>query len=216
MPKSSTRSAATTVILLTSLCVCMPMFAAEQADPTPVRQSTKKESLSLVGTGTISFKGFSTLHNFEGQGNVQPFTLRIGAGAKGGGEWSAAADLPVSTLNSGSRSRDTEMYKMFGGDSFPMIHGEVTKAPVPEGGSGEVTMQLRIRDQEHPVRIAITNWTQDKDTIQFHGAGQVSLSQYGLQPPSVMGMMRVKDTVVLEAQFSATKGGKSQAAPSNR
>jgi polyisoprenoid-binding protein YceI len=196
--RTSLRAAALAITLV-------GLAGVRAAEPdAPAAKQSAKEQIAMTGTGNIAFKGFSTLHNFEGQAAVQPFTIKLSPGV-GSGKWSAEADVSVPGMSTGNRSRDKEMCRMFTADSYSLIHGKVTNAAIPAGGSGTVTMQLRIRNEEHPVSIAIQNWRQTKDELRFTGSGEVSLSQYGLQPPSVAGVIRVKNTVTLEAQFTATR-----------
>jgi hypothetical protein len=63
-----------------------------------------------------------------------------------------------------------------------------------------------------PVRIS--DWSETAEAVQFRAIWELSLKQYRLKPPSVLGVIRVGDKVRLEARVTATKavpapGGKN-------
>jgi hypothetical protein len=66
-------------------------------------------------------------------------------------------------------------------------------------------LTLRIRDRQHELPVCVTGWTETPEAVQFHASWDVSLKQYNLKPPSVIGVIRVGDRVHLEAQIAARK-----------
>jgi len=54
-----------------------------------------------------------------------------------------------------------------------------------------------------PARV--TGWQETPERIQFHADWELSLEEYGLKPPSVLGVIRVGDRVKLSADVIARK-----------
>jgi polyisoprenoid-binding protein YceI len=123
--------------------------------------------------------------------------------ARTGNRWSAEGRANITDMSTANAKRDKSMFAMFSATAFPSIHGSVSNAPVPVTGATNVTMQLRIRDKEQSVTVSITGWRETNGVVQFHGATKVSLKDFGLTPPSVLGIIRVGDTVTLEADVTA-------------
>ena len=94
---------------------------------------------------------------------------------------------------------------MLGTNDYPRIHGAVAAAPIAGSGGTNVTLNLKIRERAQDLPVRIMNWTESFEEIRFRAAWELSLKQYGLKPPSVAGIIRVGDTVKLEADVVATK-----------
>ena len=204
MIEQSRRYAAMAAVTLALLLPAARHAGAQAAATAPA----KSAATTLAGTGSIVFKGTSTLHDFEGQVAVQPFTIRISDGEGRAARWSAEATVPVAQMNTGNAKRDKSMYEMFELPSFPSIRGKLEDSPVPRDGSGTVNMTLQIRNQRQTVPVQVTGWRMQGGELTFHGAAQVSLNQFGLVPPSVLKMIKVRDTVTLEGDFRAAPKGR--------
>ena len=153
------------------------------------------------GVARISFKGTSTLHDFEGHVSAQPVTLNLLSNS-----WSAVADVLSGAMTTANESRDRNMWKMLGTNLFPRIRGVVRDAPVPETGTstGRATMSLSIRDRQRDIPVTLSNWSESEGVLRFEANWLLSLRQYNLSPPSVMGVVRVGDKVQLHAEVLAT------------
>lgn len=161
--------------------------AAPPADP----------STASPNRAAIRFHGSSTLHDFHGTVGAQPISF-----SRSGNTWSARGAVKVAEMSTAHAKRDREMHAMFGAASFPSIVASVSNAPVPVTGSTNVLMQLRIRDKERPVNVQVTDWRDTGTNLQFRASAAVSLNQFGLKPPSVLGIIRVGDAVRLEADVT--------------
>jgi hypothetical protein len=154
----------------------------------------------LPATATIRFAGTSTLHDFAGTLPSQPFTLVLSNGT-----WSADADVLAGLMNTANEKRDRKMHQMLATNSFPKLHGAVTAAPVPGIAGTNATLRLKIRDKSRDHSVLITGWSEDAREIKFHAAWELSLDDYALKPPSVLGVIRVGDRINLEAGVTAFK-----------
>jgi hypothetical protein len=157
----------------------------------------------------IRFSGTSTLHDFGGTLASQPFVLTLSSNT-----WSAEADVLAAQMNTANDGRDRNMYKMFETNSYPNLHGSVTNAPMPGHGSTNITLGFQIRDKKFDLPVRVDNWNETTGRIQFHTEWDVSLEQYGLKPPSVMGIIRVGEKVHVEADVTVDKS-KPAPQPSN-
>jgi polyisoprenoid-binding protein YceI len=148
-------------------------------------------------TAQIRFAGQSTLHDFHGSVTSDPIQFHAHDG-----KWSAATTIKVAAMNTANNKRDAEMRRMFDEPAFPVIRGVVTDAPVPTTATTNIVMDLTIRDVTKPVTVTITDWQAQARGYRFHGAVKVSLKEFGLKAPAVLGLIRVADTVTFDADVT--------------
>ena len=156
--------------------------------------------LRLPAEAVIRFAGTSTLHGFGGELPAQPFLLILSNGT-----WTASADVQTARMLTDNTKRDRRMHEMMMTNDFPRMHGAVSAAPIPGPVGTNVTLTLQIRGTTNELTGRISNWQETAESIQFRVKWELSLKQYGIKPPSVAGIMRVGDTVRLEADVTATK-----------
>ena len=149
------------------------------------------------GRAEIVFAGTSTLHDFSGR--VTSTNVNISLTSS---NWTASASVPVAKMDTASARRDRNMMNMFSAPEHPLIRGTVTNAAKPGSEGGTVVMKLRIRDVERPVRMQVTAWRESTNSLSFQAAGEVSLKEFSLKPPSVLGVIRVGDRVTLKLDVS--------------
>ena len=174
--------------LVAGLAATVPGRASEPGGP--VRH--------LPASARIRFDGSSTLHDFGGELASAPFTLVLSNRT-----WSAVAEVAATDMDTGSDGRDRKMHTMMEASAHPVLGGSVTTAPVPGPDGSTVTLHLRIRDRAADIPVRITRWEETGDTVRFHADWSLSLKSFGLRPPSVIGLIRVADTVRLEADVTA-------------
>jgi hypothetical protein len=148
----------------------------------------------------IRFAATSTLHDFGGEVAAQPFFLTMVSN-----RWVAEADVLSGSMATAKEARDKTMHEMFNTNDYPRIHGKAAFALAPADGPTNAVLSLKIRDQQHDLPVRISNWVQTSTNIHFHAAWQVSLKQFKLKPPSVIGVIRVGDTVKLDAEVTVEK-----------
>jgi len=176
------------LLILALLCLAAPTLALE-----------------LRGECRVHFTGSSTLHDFDGTGNCEPFVLRVAETA--GGEAivpETVLTVSVAGMHTGNASRDEKMREMFDADRFPLIAGVLGRAPMAElrrqlhdaaRGGRSFPLRLRIRDADVPVAARLTLLSDDAQGLSFDLEFPVSLAGYRLEPPSVLGLIRVADEV---------------------
>jgi polyisoprenoid-binding protein YceI len=144
----------------------------------------------------MTFSGSSTLHDFSGHAQTEPFRLVRTLGAEGRtASWAAEVDLRVSGLSTDNGRRDANMRKMLDASTFPTIHGSIAHAPVAADAPVSVPLTLEIRGQRHAVAASVHNWRETLDGVSFEIEFALSLDSFHLKPPSVLGVIKVGDTV---------------------
>ncbi len=169
----------------------------------------------LNGSCEVFFLGTSTLHDFSGTAPCQPFTLSIERGAQGGQMvQSGAVVTPVSGMDTDNRRRDKKLREMFQSEQFPHIEGTFVSFDIGEAlrllrasddGSGHLQFGLSIRNRERLIRANVENFSENPEQIAFDMEFEVSLQDYRLKPPSVLGLIRVGDMVKVKVEVKLDK-----------
>lgn len=159
------------------------------------------------GHCSIDFLATSTLHDVHGQGRCQPFT----ASETDGVVSLPALSVAVASLDTGNNRRDRQMRDMFKAEKFPLIWGRTGQVvladlrralPEENGTPDRIVIKLKIRDIEKPVTATIRNFMETDTSIVAEAFFYLSLADYQLQPPSVLGFIRVGDRVRVTATFT--------------
>jgi len=157
------------------------------------------------GLAKITFKGTSTLHDFEGTATSAPFDATFSEEGKTGQLYvSASTSVVILKMDTQNKKRDKKMFKMFETQTYALITGSLEKAPVPTAGSGEATLLLKIHGVEKEIIATLSDFTHDDKTAQCKMTFTISLKAFGLKPPSVIGLIRVGDTVQVECIVTGT------------
>lgn len=166
--------------------------------------SASAAAVELPGTCQVAFTGSSTLHDFDGTAACTPFILTVtGAGDEAQlGE--VTLSVPVAGMRTGIARRDRAMHEMFQAGRFPVITGRLTGAPLAEvrrqlhqaaGGASTLPLAVRIRDIERPVAARVTGLVDNSRAFSVDLEFSLSLEAFRLEPPTVLGFIRVGDEV---------------------
>ncbi|MEZ5278193.1 MAG: YceI family protein [Opitutaceae bacterium] len=147
----------------------------------------------------IRFRGTSTLHDFEGSMPPPVFSVRLSDRTTGQSDLAVSAEISVlaAELTTHHEKRDMNMHRMLDLVHFPVIKVSVADARIPESGNGEISLLLRIRDRTETILARISDWHEDSGGVSFLLDFPVSLKTFGLRPPSLLGVIRVGDEVVV-------------------
>lgn len=159
----------------------------------------------IRGECDLRFLGTSTLHDFTGTVRCLPFSADLVEDAAGNtGIPAVEVEIPVEEMDTGNKSRDAQMRKMFESGRFPRIRGTVRNIDVDairqalRGGKAEIDIALRIRDVERQVRASVTHLREEGDEVRFGLELPVSLKDFGLKAPTVLFFIRVGDRVTVK------------------
>jgi polyisoprenoid-binding protein YceI len=168
----------------------------------------------FLGECDIAFLVTSTLHDVSGSARCRPFSVRIAREPSGKEVIPIVeVEVPVAVMDTRNKSRDRQMREMFLSDRFPRIRGEALDVDVERirveigkgrGGNVSIDLLLRIRDVERKVRATASNLRESGERVTFDLEFPVSLREFGLKAPSVLGIIRVGDTVSVKVTFALT------------
>jgi hypothetical protein len=165
--------------------------------------------VSFPALAEIRFDATSTLHDFGGSLPAQPFLLVLSNGT-----WSADADVLARLMATGHEKRDRNMYRMLNTNAHPRLHGRVVAAPIPAPGRmTNVTLNLKIAGRAHDLPARVSEWHQSSNEVRFRTEWEVSLNDFALKPPSVLGVIRVGDRVRIQAYVTASRTNHPPALP---
>jgi YceI-like domain len=171
-------------------------------------------SATIRGACDIAFLVMSTLHDVPGSARCLPFAAVFSRDAAGRQVIpSVEVEVPVAGMDTRNKSRDGQMREMFRSERFPRIHAaakdldvERLRAEIGRGleGGASIDLLLRIRDVERRVRATASNLKESGERVTFDLEFPVSLGEFDLKAPSVLGIIRVGDKVSVKATFTLT------------
>ena len=171
-------------------------------------------SATIRGACDVAFLATATLHDVSGSARCLPFAAVLARDSAGRQIIpTVEVEVPVASMDTRNKSRDGKMREMFLSERFPRIHAaahdvdverlraEIGKGP---GGNASIDLLLRIRDVERKVRATASNLKESGERVSFDLEFPVSLKEFGLTPPSVLGIVRVGDKVSVKTTFALT------------
>jgi polyisoprenoid-binding protein YceI len=166
-------------------------------------------------TCDITFSGSSSLHDWSGKAAPVHAVLQPAAET---GLWNVDLAIPVQDLSTDNEARDTRMREMFHATESPEIRASLRSVdPVVAHRDSHLNVMLTIRGVSHELPATVSRWQQDDAHVAFDADVDVSLEQFGLEAPTVLGLIRVADAVLVHAHVVvATNGarGATSRAPS--
>jgi hypothetical protein len=167
---------------------------------------TTSPATDYQGHCTVTFEGSSTLHDFNGKGRCEPFVAIENAGVITVPELAVA----VADMDTDNSSRDKKMRKMFEAERYPLIKGgrgpipldDIRKALQENSDSTQpLLLQLKIRDIEKPATAVLQNFEEAEGKITADLTFTLSLADYQLKAPSVLGVIKVADSIKVTTSF---------------
>jgi len=171
-------------------------------------------SATIRGACEVAFLATSTLHDVSGSARCLPFETVLTRGIAGRQILpTVEVEVPVASMDTRNKSRDGKMREMFLSERFPRIHAaahavdvERLRVEIGKGrdGNASIDLLLRIRDVERKVRATASNLKESGERVSFDLEFPVSLREFDLKAPSVLGIIRVGDKVSVKATFALT------------
>ncbi len=155
----------------------------------------------LQGSCLVSFSGTSTLHDFEGHAVSEPFSVT----PRDDGVYEMDISVPLITMTTDHDKRDAKMLRSLEADAFPAIKGTVTVA-VPQDENAVSRMVLELHGHKEPVEFTVKNWQETGGRISFDGEFALAMSAFDIHVPSVLGVIRVGDEVMVSAHVEMDAG----------
>lgn len=151
---------------------------------------------------SIEFSGDSTLHEFSGRANAETFAWQQNEDA-----YQAAMSIKGGSLTTDSTGRDRNMWRMLEVERFPTLSGQLADVPsswlagTNESGALTRPIQLTLRDRTLAVPATLQIIPDAEGTRFVDIRFVVSLAAFGMRPPAVLGVIRVRDTVDVHIQL---------------
>ncbi len=163
------------------------------------------------GTCQVHFSGESTLHDFEGDVTTEPFTVTI-AGMENPAQASASSGVTVNAaeMDTGNDKRDAEMHKCMDVTNHPEITVSVVELavsatkPAMDGAMPRPTVvpfQMTVMGKTHSITGQVSDWSYTDGDATFTVSFPVSLKACGIKPPGVLGVVKVKDEIQVQAKL---------------
>jgi len=186
-------------------------------------QSADQGSLVEVKNGTAAFEVGTNVGAISVHGKSSDLTarLRMRQSPEGAVLEGIEAAVPVKSLGTGMGLRDNHMRKYIFTTSdgqqpdvrFSADKAVCTKADARQS-TCELTGNLAIRGTERPFTVVL-KVSEDGDTLRAVGDGKVTLSAYGIERPSQLGVT-TEDNVKLRFDLTAKQTGSRPVATSGR
>ena len=195
------------LLLATLVAVFPPSSAVAASADTAV-------SGTIQGVCEVAFLVTSTLHDVPGYARCLPFAAVLARDAADRQVIPVVeVEVPVAGMDTRNRSRDGQMREMFRSERFPRIHAaahdvnvERLREEMGKGREGKspLDLVLRIRDVERKVRATASRLEESGGRVTFDLEFPVSLGEFDLKAPSVLGIVRVGDKVPVKTTFDLT------------
>lgn len=173
------------------------------------------QEVTWKGTCNVHFTGESTLHDFEGDVAAEPFTVKI-AGMADPATATASSSVVVkaAAMDTGNEKRDIEMHKCMDVTTYPEIVVDIDQLPVadtkPEKDGAMprptiIPFQMTVMGKAHEVTGKVSDWSYSDEEVAFSVSFPVSLKECGIKPPGVLGVVKVKDEILVKASLKLKK-----------
>lgn len=162
-------------------------------------------AFDLDGSCTIGFAGDSTLHGFSGTGRCEPFRLTIHGDSPPRTLTAGQIEVKVSDLDTDNSARDKTMRGMFDAEAYPLILArfntldpDLLLQAWQKNQQQPLPFELQIRQITQPVKAQVKRLTVAGDELSFTFEFDLSLQSFQLEPPSVLGIIKVADRVQVQ------------------
>ena len=167
------------------------------------------------GSCKVHFSGESTLHDFEGTVAAEPFNVTI-SDMSDPAKATATSSVVVKAagMDTGNDKRDVEMHKCMDVATHPEIVVEIdhlavaATKPSADGAVPRPTVipfQMTLKGKVHKVTGQVSDWSYSEKEASFTVSFPVSLKDSGITPPNVLGLVKVKDEILVQASLQLTR-----------
>lgn len=174
-------------------------------------QASAETTTPWKSAATITFAGTSTLHDWAGAVNAQPFVTTVGMTDAGTpASIKARVEVKVADMDTKEPKRDENMRKALRATAHPLVVGDIDTQfshLIPGIGTSPQVLpfSLTILGKTQSAIGTITNWKQKGDSASFDMDFDVSMKAHGIKVPTVMLVIRVGDVVKVHAKVTLQK-----------
>ncbi|MCB1088107.1 MAG: YceI family protein [Verrucomicrobiae bacterium] len=164
---------------------------------------------SWSGTCTIEFLGKSTLHDFTGTVPAREFTLKAtNLEDHEKAQINAEISVAVKNMDTKDEKRDENMRDSLKEKDHPLISVTLDdlkvadtkpkwegRLPIPS----KLPFELTIMGTSHEETGKVESWSEKNGVVTMVVTFPVSLKAYDISVPTVLGFIKVKDTIEVKA-----------------
>lgn len=178
-------------------------------------QAFAQDAEKWSGTCAITFSGKSTLHDFAGSVQSEPFTATISnPGDTSQAGISGRVVVKAAKMDTENKKRDVKMHEAMEVSTYPGIVAEVadwTFAAAGSAGDGSpphpaaIPFTLAIKGKKQQLRGTVADWSATGNAITCTISFPVSLKTSGITVPTVLGLVKVDDQIQVKAKLALKK-----------
>jgi hypothetical protein len=163
---------------------------------------------SWNGTASIQFEGTSTLHDWGGKVDAEPFKAEVAM--LSGKPQSVVSKIVVKAakMDTADAKRDENMRKAMKAPEHPLIQAfidakftEIAVAGTPQ----KLPFTLTLLGKPQNLTGTISNWRLSGNKATFDLECDLSLKKSGITVPSVLLFIKVGDTIKIHASVTLTR-----------
>jgi polyisoprenoid-binding protein YceI len=177
-------------------------FLAFDVPPDSFAFDRRQRFAIVPALSRVGFDAKSTLHDFSGVTSKVDGTFSVNL-ARPGEKPSGKIAVEAASLSTGLADRDSDMRKTLDVERFQTLTFEWTgfeagavdaKAQTVEGtATGKLSIRGQTRDVSLPVKVAVDS----SRRVSIEGELALKLGDYGVVPPSQLGVIKVADELKL-------------------
>ncbi|MCB1237127.1 MAG: YceI family protein [Verrucomicrobiae bacterium] len=184
--------------------------------PRALGQAKNPDTEKWSGACAIEFLGKSTLHDFKGKVNAAPFTLTVtNPDARGDAVLDAVIAVTASKMDTDDEKRDAKMRECLEVESHPKISVALSGLKIAstraewEGRLPKpsvIPFKLTTLGKTQRLDGTVESWSKKGETVTLVVTFPVSLKASGITVPTVLGFIKVKDTIQVRATITLKPG----------
>jgi len=160
------------------------------------------------GQAAISFDGTSTLHDWGGKVNAQPFKADVTMNGDKPQRIVSTVTVKAAEMDTEEAKRDENMRKAMKVTDHPLIVGKIDAKFSEVAAAGTPTklpIELSLLGKSQNVTGTISNWKLSGDKATFDLEFPVSMKASGISVPTVLLFIKVGDGIKVRASVTLTK-----------
>jgi polyisoprenoid-binding protein YceI len=188
--------------------LALPLCAAEnwvRYDALPSGSKAKVDGTSTIHDWTVESRLIAGYVEFESGFNFeQPAPGKVNA--------RCVVTIPVRQLKSDSDKMNTVMYEHIKQKDHPRIEyrlTEMTLKETPKSADAPVVFdskgELSVAGVTNLVQMPVSMIRVDKDKLKFTGSTSVKMTSFGIQPPTLIGILSTGDDVKIAFEWLTGK-----------
>ncbi len=170
--------------------------------------ATLAQAETWNGKAVISFDGTSTLHDWGGKVNAQPFKADVTMNGDKPQRIVSTVTVKAAEMDTEEAKRDENMRKAMKVTDHPLIVGKIDAKFTEVAAAGMPTklpIELNLLGTPQNVTGTISNWKLSGNKATFDLEFPVSMKASGISVPTVLLFIKVGDGIKVRASVTLTK-----------